>query len=82
MARREALKRLVIGIPYVPLYAFVLYPISLVVGLVLAALSIGWAIMTDEASSFKPELASRIWRFPSDNMRWIISGEGEFELLP
>lgn len=82
MTRRAALLRLLVGIPYVPIYYLILYPISLAIGLVLGAAAIAWELITGDPPNWAPRQASRVWSHPSDNMKWVMSGEGEFELLP
>ena len=82
MARRDAVTRLVIAIPYVPLYAFVLYPVSLVIGLSLGAVAALWEAVTGSRPAWAPQTASRVWSWPSDNMRYLMSGDGEFDWLP
>ena len=81
MSRQEALKRLLIGIPFVPIYYFVIYPITLVIGIALAIPQIGWQLLTGRRIQIKSRIANRSWRYGSDNMDWVMSGEGEFRLL-
>lgn len=82
MGRRDAVKRLVIAVPYVPLYAFILYPVSLVIGLFLGAAAAIWEALTGNRPGWAPETAGRVWSWPSDNMHYLMSGDGEFDWLP
>ena len=82
MTRRDAAKRLVIAIPFVPIYAFVLYPASLAVGLVLGALAVLWELATGDSPDWATDTAARAWAWPSNNMQVLMSGDGDFDWLP
>lgn len=82
MARRKAIKRLVIGPPFIIAYVVAIYPASLLIGVALAIPQIAYAILTDCEIELKAEISSRVWRYGSDNVDWILSGRGQFQLLP
>lgn len=82
MARRESLKRVAIGVWYLPLYYFVLYPIAFAVGIVLGVLDILHGIATDENLENEPRTSSRLWNWASDNVDWVFTGKGDFQWTP
>ena len=75
MARREAGKRLLIGVVYVPIYYFVLYPLVIALGIVVALVDISWTLLTGRSLRVKPTWASDSWESISQPITWIFSGE-------
>ena len=74
MTRREAIKRLLIGVVYLPLDYFVLYPLAFFVGIIVAAIDILLTILTPW--SFDRESRSaRFWEEISQVPTWIFSGD-------
>lgn len=75
MSRREAIKRLLIGIPYLPLYYFVLYPIAFFLGILVAIIDIAIEVLTPWSIERKPRATARFWESISQVPTWIFSGD-------
>lgn len=82
MSRLEVGKRIAIAVVYVPLYMFILYPAALVIGLAMGAIAALWYLLTGSRADWTADTAGRIWSFPSKNMKWLMTGKGEFDLFP
>lgn len=82
MSRREAVRRIVLGVIYLPLYALVLYPAALVIGLVLGMIDVVHILVTKEKPDYVARFGKELWSWTGQNMGYILSGEGDFEYLP
>lgn len=74
MARRDAFLRVLVGIVYLPLYYFVLYPLAFAVGIVLTAVDVLFTLVTGRRLEVKPRLATRLWEGVSQGVTWVFSG--------
>jgi hypothetical protein len=80
--RREAVRRLVLGVVFIPLYVVVFYPAAFFTGIVLGAVDVGYILVTGEKPDYAGRLSVTIWMWTGGNIRYILSGEGDFELFP
>lgn len=80
-ARRDALSRVLIGIPWLIAYVVVIFPVVLLIGIlggildVLAGLTLGIELRTSS-------VLSRLWDWAGQNTRWVLTGDGTFDLTP
>lgn len=74
MVRREAGKRVAIGIVYLPLYYFVLYPVVFVLGVLVTILDVLWTFATGRQLRRKPRWTTAAWESISQGVTWIFSG--------
>ena len=74
MTRKEAGRRLLFGIVYLPLYYVLLYPIVFFVGVIAAAISIAFTIVTGRELDLKPQWTASSWESISQPVTWVFSG--------
>lgn len=82
MSRREALKRVGLGIIYLPLYVVVLYPAAFLIGIALGVVDVVYILVTGEQPDYVGRFGKETWRWTGQNVGYILSGHGEFEPLP
>ncbi len=82
MSRRSAVRRLVLAIVWVPLYAVVLYPLTLAILLITGAIEIGGTLLLGCEVSVRPQWVGDIWAWPSDNVAALLNNDREFRWLP
>ncbi len=75
-------KRVAIGIFYIPLYHVVLYPLALLIGVVLFALNALYTLIMGNEAEWNALISSAVWDHASGNMRWLWTGEGSFNWVP
>ena len=80
--RKQALKRLLIGVPYMILYVLVLFPVVLVVGIVLGAVDVLWRLVFNTSGSALSRVVGPLWDWIGGNARWTLTGSGTFRLIP
>ncbi|AUX09275.1 hypothetical protein AArcSl_1646 [Halalkaliarchaeum desulfuricum] len=74
MARKEASKRLLLGIVYLPVYYFILYPVVFFLGVLVTAVDILWTIVFGESLGLVPAWSSSTWESISQPVTWIFGG--------
>lgn len=82
MTRRNAVKRLLVGVPYAVLYVAVLFPLALTVGVVLGAIALLYNLAFGRLPGSLVGAGDRIWSWAGGNMRWALFGRGSFDWLP
>lgn len=82
MVRRGVLKRLLIGIIYLPLYHLILYPITFLLNTILFLLHAVYSLVTGKESNRVNLFQSGTWQFISTNVDYVWTGDGEFKLIP
>ena len=80
--RRQAIKRLLIGIPYMIAYTLFLFPALLVLGIVLGVLDLAWRLVSNSHDSILARLYRPLWDWIGQNARWTLTGNGAFRILP
>lgn len=61
MTRRNAVKRLLVGVPYGILYVLVLFPLALAVGVLVGVFALLNKLVTGRLPVWPVELGDRIW---------------------
>lgn len=79
--RRRTVRRLLIGIPFLVLYAFVLFPAVFAVSILFGALDALWRLLTGRETRLTA-WAARLWDWNGSNARHALTGSGSYELLP
>lgn len=80
--RGEALKRIGIGVIFIPLYAAILFPAAFAVAIVLAIVDVGYILVTGEKPDYAAKFIVDIWDWTGGNVKYLLSGHGEFHALP
>ena len=82
MTRRNAVKRLLIGVPYAILYVAVLFPVALAVGVVVGVIALLYKLVFGRLPAWLVNSGDRVWSWAGGNMRWALFNKGEFDWLP
>ena len=82
MSRRNAGKRLLIGVPYLALYIAFIFPAVFLASVVLGAVELVYSLITGRRVQTIPAFVDRIWSFAGGNARYILTGRGSFDWLP
>ena len=80
--RKSAVKRLLIGIPYMILYVLVLFPVLLGLGIVLGIIDVAWRLVFNSGDSILARVYRPLWDWIGSNARWSLTGDGSFRILP
>lgn len=75
MARRDAVLRVLVGVWYLPLYYVILYPLVFLLGIIVAALDVVFALVTGRNLTLKPAWTTRAWEDISGVVTWIFGGK-------
>lgn len=82
MTRRKTLKRLVVGIPFLVLYAIVLFPGVFAISIVFGAVDGAWQLLTSKRTRLTA-VSGRLWDWNGSNARYALTGNGTgYELFP
>lgn len=75
MSRRDALYRLAVGVIYLPLYWFVIFPTVLIIGLLVAGVDVVYALVTGGQLTRRRDWATRSVEKIDDPVRYVLSGD-------
>lgn len=78
--RLDAVWRILIGGLYLLLFLAIIGPILLVTGLVLGTIDVLWQLVLGSEGIAPDNLFRDAWMAQLQNVTWVLTGEGEFQL--